>query len=301
MLANLLRILFLAVLAVASASLALLWDHSAWAALAATFCVLFFYAGVLAIQFLFLIPVNRGEILPIPSSAQLVRAWLVESIVMARVFSWWQAFRSGAIPDGISPQAGKLQERGVVFIHGFVCNRGVWTLWLEAMQRRRIRFVAVNLEPVFGSIDAYVPIVDKAVLQITQATGKPPLLVCHSMGGLAARAWLRATCDESKVHHIVTIGSPHHGTLLGKHAPRLRWAVNAEQMHFGSNWLSELARQEPATRARKFTCFYSNCDNVAMPASTGTLPGADNRLVPGVAHLAMLFDQSVVDQTMALL
>jgi triacylglycerol lipase len=41
---------------------------------------------------------------------------------------------------------------------------------------------------VFGGIDDYAPLIEQAVQQVTQATGRPPLLVCHSMGGLAARA-----------------------------------------------------------------------------------------------------------------
>ena len=72
--------------------------------------------------------------------------------------------------------------------------------------------MAVNLEPVFGSIDGYAPQIDAAVQQLTETTGLPPLLVCHSMGGLAARAWLKRMNAESRVHHVVTIGTPHRGT-----------------------------------------------------------------------------------------
>jgi pimeloyl-ACP methyl ester carboxylesterase len=99
-------------------------------------------------------------------------------------------------------------RRGAVFIHGFVCNRGFWTPWLKELRARGHSFVAVNLEPVFGSIDEYVPIVEGAVQRVTQATGMAPVLVCHSMGGLAARAWLRAMSADGRVHHVITIGSP---------------------------------------------------------------------------------------------
>jgi len=35
------------------------------------------------------------------------------------------------------------------------------------------------------------------------------------------------------------------------------------------------------------TCYYSHCDNIVFPASRATLEGADNRHLPGVAHVQM--------------
>ena len=73
-----------------------------------------------------------------------------------------------------------------------MCNRGVWLHWLGHLRAAGHAHVAVNLEPVLGSIDGYAKAIDDAVRRVTEATGLPPVLVCHSMGGLAARAWLRA-------------------------------------------------------------------------------------------------------------
>jgi len=44
----------------------------------------------------------------------------------------------------------------------------------------------------------------------------------------------------------------------------------------------------------RFVCWYSNCDNVVFPASTATLPGADNRFVPGLPHVGLAFDAAVM-------
>ncbi len=301
MMARLLQTAVLSVLVCAVAVLVMFWNRSVLGALAGFFCILFLYSGSLAIQFVLLAIINRRYPAPRPPARQLFRAWLVEAMVAARLFFWWQPFRSRAIPDQTRASADGRQERGVVFIHGFICNRGVWTQWLEILQSRRVVFVAVNLEPIFGGIDGYASTIDTAILQVTRATGKPPLLVCHSMGGLVARAWLRASGEDERVHHVITIGSPHHGTMLGNLAPRLRSIINGEQMRRGSEWLTELARQEPPERARRFTCFYSGCDNIVMPASTAQLVGADNRLVPGVAHLAMALNRTVIDHTLAML
>jgi hypothetical protein len=97
------------------------------------------------------------------------------------------------------------------------------------------------------------------------------------------------------VHHIITIGSPHHGTWLGRYA----LAPNARQMRLGSDWLIQLAATEPPERQALFTCYYSNCDNIVFPASTGLLPGAQHRLIEGKAHVALAFDRTVMAESLA--
>ena len=118
--------------------------------------------------------------------------------------------------------------------------------------------IAVNLEPMLGSIDDYVATLDEAVTRLTAATGLPPLVVAHSMGGLAVRAWMRAVPGaDARVFHVVTLGTPHHGTWLA------RWGhgTNARQMRYRSPWIQALAAAEPAGRYRLFTCWHTCGDN----------------------------------------
>ena len=61
-----------------------------------------------------------------------------------------------------------------------------------------------------------------------------------------------------------------------------------------SAWLQALAAREPADHAARFTCFYGHADNIVFPAHTATLAGADNRHLPGVAHLDMVFVPAVL-------
>ena len=68
----------------------------------------------------------------------------------------------------------------------------------------------------------------------------------------------------------------------------------ASRWRWGGEWVQQLQQEEPAARAARFTCWYSNCDNIVFPAGTAMLPGADNRLVEGVAHMQMAFHPMVV-------
>lgn len=250
---------------------------------------------VLAIEFILLAIVRRGDPVPRASAAQLVRAWAGEVASLARVFYWRLPFRWRAVPDHLD--ASCAGRRGLVLVHGFVCNRGFWTPWMQQLRERQRAFVAVNLEPVFGSIDAYAPLIDQAVRQVTQCTGQPPILVCHSMGGLAARAWLRAARDPGRVAHVVTIGSPHHGTWLG----RFSSMPNGRQMRQHSAWLAELQRFEASQPLPPWTCWYGNCDNIVFPPSTAMLPSARNHFLPGIAHVAMAFHPRLMGESMRLL
>ena len=71
----------------------------------------------------------------------------------------------------------------------------------------------------------------------------------------------------------------------------------------GDHHVDAQAEQEQAgTHAyRNFVCWYANTDNIVFPASTATLPGADNRHMAGVPHVAMAFHPKVMADTLKLL
>ncbi len=302
MIARIQQLLTLVLVAFSILALIVLWETSHTAAWAAFFGILLCHSILLAVQFAALPWVNAAELTPRARYHQFLSAWIRESAAAAQVFFWWQPFFAQSIPDRLAWDGEGCDRRGVVLVHGFLCNRAVWTRWLRELERQKVPFIAVNLEPVFGSIDGYIQILDKAISDMYASTGQPPLLVCHSMGGLAARAWYQASgARDNAIHHIVTIASPHQGTRISDGLPNLPGLVNAEQMRHGSGWLAALAQKESASQRRRFTCFYSNCDNIVMPASTARLDGADNRFVAGVPHVAMALNVGIMRETMAML
>lgn len=238
---------------------------------------------------------NRKDPAPTATTGTWTRAFACELVVAIRVFFWRQPFRSNCLPDKWNSRCGSLH--GVIFLHGFVCNRGLWMPWMEELQAEGRPCVALNLEPVFGSIDGYAPQIDAAVEAMFRTTGLAPVLVCHSMGGLAARAWLRAAGDEGvgRVRAVFTIGTPHRGTWLGRFSP----VVNGREMRLGSRWVEGIGVVKTNPVADLFVCWYSNCDNIVFPASTATLAGADNRLAAGLGHVQMALDSGVRKEILA--
>ncbi|MDR7096897.1 esterase/lipase family protein [Hydrogenophaga laconesensis] len=277
--------------------LLLWWPHSRVVAVLGALLSLGGYALVLGLEGVAAALLNRGDTAPPLAWRGVAGAWWQEVRVAPRVFAWHQPFRWASLPDDADPSDGRVPA--VVFVHGFVCNRGIWLPWMRRLRREGVPYVSVNLEPVFGSIDAYVPLLSEAVGRARALTGRPPMLVCHSMGGLVARAW-RVAEPETSVHKVVTIGSPHRGTWLG----RFSRVANGRQMRQDGEWLVALHRREaeiaPQNAYADFVCWYSNADNIVFPASTATLPGADNRHVPGVAHVALAFHPRVMDESLAI-
>jgi triacylglycerol lipase len=280
MLARLLQGVVLGLIALALGGAAWWWQQGRpVAALAWLLFVLGFHAWVMVLEFALLRRAHGDDPAPRASAAQLLRAWWHEAVVAPVVFGWRQPFCSRAVPDHLPADAQG--RRGVLLVHGFVCNRGLWNPWLTRLRAQGTPFIAVNLEPVFGSIDDYIPLLDAAVARLHAATGLPPVAVAHSMGGLALRAWWAADGRDERLHHAITLGSPHHGTWLARFA----MTRNARQMQQLSRWLQTLAPRETPARRARFTCFYSHCDNIVFPPATATLPGADNRHVAGYAHV----------------
>ena len=269
------------------------WNRSAVVASLGAVALFTAHAWVLAIEFVIAGRVNRHGGTAPPSRTQRLTAWLAECYLSPRVFCWYQPFRQHAVPD----TSYRDDRRGAVLIHGFLCNRGFWQPWLRELQRQKRVFVAPNLEPVFNSIDLYVDEIDRAIDRVAAATGQAPMLICHSMGGLAARAWLRDAADPTRVHRIVTLGTPHAGTSIA-HVAR---NFSGRQMQPGGEWLARLVPRPGQAQRIVLTCWYSNCDNIVFPASNATLPGADNRFAPGRAHVQLAFDAVVMRETLALL
>lgn len=276
-----------------------LWQIHRGAAVVGSLVLLLSIPIILGIEFLAIMIQGRvaGEV-STSSGGEALGAWLHECLAAALVFCWWQPFRSNQMPDTATQGQGDEPDGcSVILVHGFLCNRGIWRRWFRRLSDAGIPFVAPNLEPVFGSIDAYVRAIDAAARKASKNFRRPIVVVCHSMGGLAVRAWLSTLPTDNPVRRVVTIGTPHQGTWLG----RLGFTPNARQMRIGSAWLRQLRAAEDPFVSTKFTCWYSNCDNIVFPPEVAILQGADNRLVRGVAHVELALHPLVIEGSLEII
>jgi triacylglycerol lipase len=272
------------------------------AALGPVLALLGLNALALALEQAMAAAVHGQDPAPRPSVAARCLAWAREWWSSTLAFGWAMPFASQRWPD--TPSGPDVGGRGVLLVHGYLCNRGFWNPWYPRLKGHGAPFVGVNLEAVFCSIDDYADQIDAALVQLQRATGQAPLVVCHSMGGVAVRAWRRsrlargedAAATDARVHHVLTIGTPHRGTWLARFGRR----PNAVQMRRNSPWLQALAASESAAWRARFTCVWSACDNVTFPPRCATLEGAASVQQPDRAHQDLLEDPAVFTLAMAL-
>jgi pimeloyl-ACP methyl ester carboxylesterase len=270
-------------LAAGAALLLHAWGVPAWLAIVLAFVLpLAGTALVLAIEFVTGAAFDRreGERLRL---AHALRLWSTETLTSFRMFSWNQPFAS-SFPE--QPLVRDAQRPAVLLVHGYMCNRAVWRPLLLSGTLKECNVATVNLEPVFGPIERYGEVIARAVDALRAATGAARVtLVCHSMGGIAARAYLHQHGDEA-VERVITIATPHYGTIFGAFGS----GHNARQMRHRTSYLQELTGAEPPERAARFVCIASRDDNLIVPRTSCMLQGARHIWLDGVGHLALLFD-----------
>ena len=208
------------------------------------------------------------------------------------VTSWYMPFRS--FSGTIASQANGLP---VLLIHGYGCNSGYWRSMRRRLVQSRISFKAIDLEPLLGGIDDYAGSIDKALQSLCRESGKEQIIIlAHSMGGLAARAYLRQYSSR-RIAKIITIGTPHYGTVLanfaiGVNSLQMRWN---DDMRPGqpSDWLRSLASSEDAAKRALITSIYSLDDNIVAPQQSSHLTGAKNIELTAIGHVAMVLHPTV--------
>ena len=294
MLARVTRLLFVAWFALLASLVAMErvtgWTTGGWIAL---YALVLGHPTLLAVEMLLARSVAVGAGAPVARWRDLPRALMREWITSTAVFGWRMPWRSNAIPDHLPRTSRGL--RGVVFIHGYICNRGLWNPWMKRLLKLDRAFVAVSLEPVFASMDDYIPQVERAVRRIESTTGLAPVIVAHSMGGIVARAWLRSRAAHKRsdgteeAARLITIGTPHRGTWLA----RLALAANARQMRVDSDWLTSLVAKEPPTLPGIITSWWSECDQIVYPPPTAVFPGSEAKQLRGVGHIALTAREEV--------
>jgi triacylglycerol esterase/lipase EstA (alpha/beta hydrolase family) len=266
-------------------TVAVLWAPSPWAwmlALSLPAALIGGLAATLALELACARAAAVSSVITPPTPGTFASAWWAELWATSRLVIWRVPLLSNWRPPPLTFHPNG--RRGLVLVHGYGCNRAVWAGWQARLEQLQAPCVAINLEPVFASISDYVPLIESAVADMHLRTGRAPVVVAHSMGGLAVRAWWAQTRAAPRLHRLITIATPHQGTVMARfgHGP------GAQQMKPDSAWLAALQAQETLAHRQRTLCIYSACDNVVIPSNSAILPDADAHEVTGCAHLALV-------------
>lgn len=191
----------------------------------------------------------------------------------------------------IQPFDDRVHRRPVVFLHGYAQHSANF-LWLARRLRRDgwLHLYSVRHTAAWGDIERSGQRLGEALDRILRESGATSLdIVAHSMGGLVARACLRAR-GRSGVARLITLGTPHQGTEA------FRWLGREPmiaQMRVGSALVRGLGADDPVPSLVECTAIYSLDDALVVPGSHGYYPGAFNVEVRGLGHASLLFSRRV--------
>jgi pimeloyl-ACP methyl ester carboxylesterase len=190
----------------------------------------------------------------------------------------------------------------VLLVHGFVDNRSIFAVMRHGLRRRGFASVCSwNYSPLLTDVAQGADDLGRHIERICEQTGHDRIhVVGHSLGGLIARYHVQKQGGDRRVESLVTLGTPHQGSLWAHVLP----TPLVRQLRPGSPLLHELGEPAPGCRT-PLTAIYSDLDQVVVPTSSGRCEHPDlaarNVLVHGVGHMSLPIHRSVVDEVAATL
>jgi triacylglycerol esterase/lipase EstA (alpha/beta hydrolase family) len=182
--------------------------------------------------------------------------------------------------------AGRASTTPVLLVHGIYSNRGYFRPLVRSLEGAGGRMVFTgNFDVTLTSIERFAAQLRERIEAVAATSSQPRVvLVCHSMGGLAAREYLRVHGGE-RIERLVTIATPHHGTAMA----RFGVGTNARQMRRDHPFLARLQAFEGESGPGVPTLsVYAPHDNLVAPQATSLLPWARNVALPGLGHVSVL-------------
>ena len=183
----------------------------------------------------------------------------------------------------------------IVLVHGIFDNRSIFTLLRRGLHRRGFGSTyALNYSPITADIRIVAARLGTLIDQVCEETGYERVhVVGHSLGGLIGRYLVQCLGGDARVHTLVTLGTPHGGTLPAHLVP----LHLARQMRIDGDLIAELAEPAPGCTTR-FIAFWSDMDQLVIPQTRGRIQHADlnarNVLIRGAGHLSLPVDGRVI-------
>jgi len=193
----------------------------------------------------------------------------------------------------------------VVFVHGFL---DTWYMpWWKTM-KKHLKSVGAVPDRVYGvnkgnipgttvgSPEDYAELVEEKVERIHDKHDERVNLVGHSMGGLDSRWYVEQLGGEEYVDTLVTLGTPHHGTLTSRFAA---FTPGGRKMAMSSDFIRTL-KEDGLSDEVEYVSVWSPNDRAVEPSRSAKLPdeyreNVTNINVGSFGHIELPRRKSVVE------
>mgnify|MGYP001791442324 CR=1 FL=1 len=183
----------------------------------------------------------------------------------------------------------------ILLVHGMVDNRSIFTLLRRGLRRRGFgRVVSINYSPWTTDVRVAAAELAQEVEALVVETGYERIhVVAHSLGGLIARYYVTRLGGDERVHTLVTLGTPHGGTVNAYALP----SNLCRQLRPGSALMRELGEPVPSCQTR-FVAYWSDLDQMVFPQRNARLLHPDlsvrNVEMHAIGHMSLPISGDVV-------
>ncbi|MEA4882806.1 MAG: alpha/beta fold hydrolase [Clostridia bacterium] len=182
----------------------------------------------------------------------------------------------------------------VILVHGWLATSANMTILKFRLERDGFECDSIN----FARLGYSYSIADYAVelarkIEEEHFHEANIAVVAHSMGGLVTRYYLSNLRTTNQVRTVITLGTPHHGSMSGTILP-----PNTEcgrEMVPDSEFLAALNNPTEAVPGVQFHCIWTPTDAAVIPAENAIMCGAKNYQVTGfgLSHMTLLASDAV--------
>lgn len=178
----------------------------------------------------------------------------------------------------------------ILFVHGIFHNRSAFAWLKQRLSHNGWHYLKeIDLMTTIHPI----PVLAEQVATQTRALMKelqvPQIdIVAHSMGGIVARYFVQCLGGDGLVRNLITLGTPHCGTLLSRYTvlPHLR------EMRPGSSTVKKLCSLGPPQFTRAVSVS-GTLDVIVLGRKATHWAGVRNIRLKRIGHAGLLFSKRV--------
>ncbi|HEU5483558.1 MAG TPA: alpha/beta fold hydrolase [Microlunatus sp.] len=191
----------------------------------------------------------------------------------------------------------------ILLVHGIVDNHTIFSPLERALRRRGFTDLSsFDYGLLTSDVRSTAQDLAVAVEKLVEESGADRVhVIGHSLGGLISRYYVQRMGGHERVHTVVTLGTPHQGTVLaraGSVLPLIR------QLRPDSDLIAELNQPAPDCDTR-FIAFHSDLDQLIVPGRNARIVHPDLRVrnvaVRGIGHMSLTNNSGIAFQIAAAL
>ena len=153
----------------------------------------------------------------------------------------------------------------IILIHGLWNTSSIFSHITQKLDDIGIEYFAPTLMHSYGmtSIIDLTNILNELILE-KYGLEKEIDILGFSMGGIIARYWLQKFNGNKRTRRLISIGSPHKGTLMAQLVPKFPFRGISE-MKINSQFLKELAKNDCFLDGIECISFFTYWDLMVFP------------------------------------